>query len=157
MPCVFIVAYGNPLRSDDGVAWQAAGILESKFPEHEVEILRLHQLGPELAEAITHFERIIFLDAAFPSQGSKPGEIRIQNIFPNPNASDASRFSHVVTPHTIVTLAHTLYHADVKASLVTITGENFDHGESLSDSVKAALPSLIAKVEQRVRADLSNA
>jgi hydrogenase maturation protease len=154
MPRVLILAYGNPLRSDDGVACRAADQLRLSLPDAEIRCL--HQLGPELAEVITHFERVIFLDAAFPTEGTKPGEIHIQNVSPNLNASDVSRFSHVVTPHTIVTLAHTLYHADVKASLITITGENFEHGETLSNAVAAAFPSLISKVAQLVRSDLSN-
>ena len=156
MPPILIVAYGNPLRSDDGVAWRAADTLEGKFPEHNIEILRLHQLGPELAESITHFDSVIFLDAAFPTESTKPGEILIQPILPDANAADASRFSHVVTPQTVVTLASALYRANVNAQLVTITGENFDHGEALSKSVTAAFPSLISKIEQLVRANISN-
>src|SRR5262249_18835801 len=151
---VLIIAYGNPLRSDDSAAWRAADQLRLSMPGAEIQCL--HQLGPELAETITHFERVIFLDAAFPSPGTKPGEIRIQPIFPDTNATDVSRLSHVVTPHTVVTLASVLYHDDVNANLLTITGENFDHGESLSDSLTAAFPSLIAKIEQLVGANLSN-
>lgn len=153
MPRALILAYGNPLRSDDSVAWRAADQLRLSLPDAEIQCL--HQLGPELAEVITHFERVIFLDAAFPTEGTKPGEIRIQNISPNPGAPDASRFSHAVTPHTIVTLAHTLYHADVKADLITVTAQNFDHGDRLSDAVDAALPALVAQVMEIVRGPIS--
>ena len=153
MPRTLILAYGNPLRSDDSVAWHAADQLRLSLPDAEIQCL--HQLGPELAEVITHFHRVIFLDAACPSEGTKPGAIRVQNISPNPNAADASRLSHVVTPHTIVTLAHTLYHADVKADLITVTGENFDHGDRLSEAVAAALPALVAQVMEIVRTKIA--
>ena len=41
MARVLIVAYGNPLRSDDGVAWRAADLLAEKFSIPEVEMVRL--------------------------------------------------------------------------------------------------------------------
>ena len=62
---VLIIAYGNPLRCDDGVAWRAAEALEGKFPSEQVEILRLHQLAPELADAVRQRELVLFVDAAF--------------------------------------------------------------------------------------------
>ncbi|HTR47751.1 MAG TPA: hydrogenase maturation protease [Verrucomicrobiae bacterium] len=154
MPRVLIVAYGNPLRADDGVACRAADQLLQSLPDSEIQCF--HQLGPELAEAITHFERVIFLDAAFPTEGMKPGDIRIQPLLPNTNATDQSRFSHVVTPQTVVTLASSLYHVDVKADLITVTGQTFDHGDRLSDAVAAALPNLVAKVEQLARTPITN-
>ena len=152
-PRVLIIAYGNPLRSDDSVAWRAADRLRLSLPDAEIQCL--HQLGPELAEAITHFERVIFLDAAFLTEGMKPGEIHIQPILSDTNAIDASRFSHVLTPRTVVTLASTLYLADVNANLVTITGENFGHGDCLSNAVSAAVPSLVAKVIEIVRGHIA--
>jgi len=154
MPRILILAYGNPLRSDDGVAWRIANQLRLTLPD--VEIQSFHQLGPELAEAVTHFERVLFLDAASPREGVKPGQIRIEPVLPDATAGDASRFSHVVTPNTVVTLAATLYGVDVQAQLVTITGENFEHGESLSSPVTAALPALVAEIERIVRGHLEN-
>jgi hydrogenase maturation protease len=144
---VLILAYGNPLRSDDGIAWRAADALEAKLPKYEVEILRLHQLGPELAEIASRSEFIIFLDAAsVPS--SLPGEIRVEEIgSERTDPREASPFSHVLSPQTVITLADTLYGAHPKAILITVTGANFDHGESLSPSVEAALPVLIDRIE----------
>jgi Ni,Fe-hydrogenase maturation factor len=49
MPRILIVAYGNPMRCDDGVAWRAADALETNSCGGNVEILRRHQLAPELA------------------------------------------------------------------------------------------------------------
>ena len=64
MARVLIVAYGNPMRSDDGLAWHAADKLEGKYSPSEVEILRVHQLAPELAENVSRSEAVIFVDAA---------------------------------------------------------------------------------------------
>jgi Ni,Fe-hydrogenase maturation factor len=49
---VLIIAYGNPMRSDDGLAGRAADGLEGKYPPSEVEMLRVHQLAPELARVL---------------------------------------------------------------------------------------------------------
>src|SRR5579862_9528285 len=53
---ILIIAYGNPLRCDDGIAWRAADALAQKLSDSDVEIVRLHQLAPELAETISHFK-----------------------------------------------------------------------------------------------------
>ena len=95
MPRVLIVAYGNPLRSDDGVAWSAADELEKKFPGGNVEILRAHQLAPELADAVSRFEGVIFIDAATASDGGPPGEVRCEQAgLPE----GPVRFSHHLSP-----------------------------------------------------------
>ena len=145
MPHILIVAYGNPLRCDDGVAWRAAHALEGKFPPDEIEILCLHQLAPELAESAGLFDGILFLDAA---RGPNPGEIRIEEISRN---APAQASSHAVTPSTVLSLAERLYHARPRAFAISITGHNFEHGESLSPAVAAALPDLISRIETLLR------
>lgn len=155
VPCrVLIVAYGNPLRCDDGIAWRAANALEGKFPQSEVEILQQHELTPELAETASLFERVIFMDAAtVPS--SLPGEIRVEEL--RSEATDAgehTRFLHALSPQTIVGLAQTLYGVKLEAILVTVTAQNFDHGDALSPAAAAALPVLVERVESMVGAFL---
>jgi hydrogenase maturation protease len=141
MPRVLIIAYGNPLRSDDGVAWRAADALEGKFPAAEIEILRLHQLAPELAESVSRFEAVIFVDAA--EGKGKPGEVRCEEV--SPSAGKTS-FSHQLSPSAVLDMAKGLFGASPRAFSVTLTGESFDHGEALSPVVVAALPALIARI-----------
>jgi hydrogenase maturation protease len=154
MQQILIVAYGNPMRCDDGVAWRAADNLEKEFHSPDVQVLRLHQLTPELAETVSQFQRVIFVDAASAEQ-SQPGEIRIEAL-PAADSSDATRFSHVLSPKTVVALAAGLYGAQLRAFSATVTGENFGHGESLSAPVAAALPELVAQIATLVRESLSN-
>jgi len=149
---VLIIAYGNPLRSDDGVGWRAADALTYVLAKTEAEILCFHQLGPELAETISHFRHVIFIDAATTSQGKVPGEIRIEPISPaDKDATGPTRFSHHMTPPAVLGLAKTLYNAAVHAHLATVTGQSFDHGEGLSPAVNSALPDLVSKIESLVR------
>ena len=155
MPAVLIVAYGNPLRRDDGVAWRAADALRGKFPESQVEILCLHQLAPELAESSRGFECVIFVDAAS-QQAGNPGEIRVEEIrgeaIPK---SEAAAFGHSLSPAAVLALAANLYGAKPQVFSVTVTGEDFGHGDGLSPSVAAAVPDLISRIELLVQSALS--
>jgi hydrogenase maturation protease len=156
MPRVLIVAYGNSMRSDDGVAWRAADELERTFSgskiASEVEILRLHQLVPELAEAVSHAEAVIFLDAVSSGAGTEPGELRCEET--SPPASRTS-FSHQLSPSVLLALSQQLFGASPRAYAVTLAGESFDHGESLSPAIEAAIPKLVARTEALVRQLLS--
>ncbi len=141
MPRVLIIAYGNPLRSDDGVAWRAADAVEGKFPASELELTRVHQLAPELAETVSRFEAVIFVDAA--EGKGNPGEVRCEEVSP---AAGEARFSHQLSPRAVLGLAKTLYGTSLNAFSVTLTGQSFEHGEALSPAVVAALPGLIERI-----------
>jgi len=147
MPSVLIIAYGNPLRSDDGVAWRAADILAETFPARDVEILRLHQLAPELADTLRGFDRVIFIDAAFSEVAAiEPGTVRVDEIAAQ--TPDPARFSHAFSPQKVLGLAAELYGVQPRAFSVNVQGANFDHGNALSAAVANALPELIATIER---------
>ena len=103
MARVLIIAYGNPLRSDDGVAHRVADGLESRFSADEVEILRPQQLGPELAEAASRSRLVIFVDAA--SGNGEPGAIQIRELLPSGSDMKASVFGHAIPPAAVIGLA----------------------------------------------------
>lgn len=156
MPRILMVAYGNPLRSDDGLAWRAADQLEGKFSPAEVEILRLHQLAPEQAETASHFECVIFIDAAHTHtdnrRQSRPGDVRIDPIRPgDAGSAEPPRLFHAISPEAVLALAARLYKATPTAFSATVTGENFSHGEFLSPAVAAAMPTLTGSIEALVR------
>jgi hydrogenase maturation protease len=151
---ILIVAYGNPLRSDDGVAWRAADLIAQKLSESKAEILRLHQLAPELSETISHFATVIFIDATAADDKAVPGQIHLERITPQVRA-DTSRFTHAISPQTVVALAATLYGAKPQAFLVTIAAASFEHGDALSPLVEAALPTLVSEVDRLVEESLA--
>src|ERR1700756_4070643 len=146
MARVLLIAYGNPLRCDDGVAWRAAESLRGRFSGGDVEVLRLPQLTPELAEYITHSECVVFVDAAAGS--SSPGVVDVTEV---QCGNRQSALAHGLTPTTILCLAENLYRATPRAFSVTVTGDKFGHGQSLSPAVEAALPQLISRIESVVR------
>lgn len=156
MPRVLIVAYGNPLRCDDGLAWHAADELEHKFPSSEVEIVCTHQLAPEMAETVSRFSAVIFVDAAAADMDGKvqPGQVVCEEVS---QPAEQVHFSHHLSPAAVVALAKRIYGASLRAFSVTLTGECFDHGESLSPVVAVAIPKLVGRIDTLTQELLSAA
>lgn len=144
MERVLVIGYGNPLRSDDGMAWRAAERLRQQLPETS-RVMCVQQLTPEIAEDVALAEVVIFLDAC--STG-EPGRVRCETVRPQP---DELRFSHHLTPSEVLTLSEALYSAKPRAFLVSIRGEYFDHGESLSPLVLDAMPQVVSRVVSLVK------
>ncbi len=147
MPTCLIVGYGNPLRSDDGAGSKAAAALESEFSSPELQVIAAHQLTPEMAEPVARSSRVLFLDA---SHTGAPGEIRCQRIdrgevrrAVNPQPANVS---HHLAPSALLELAARYFHAEPEAWLLTITGDNFDLGESFSPAVEAAWEAYLARI-----------
>lgn len=153
MSRILIIAYGNPLRGDDGLAWRAAGELVARLGDAKIEIHTLHQLAPELAETISHQDAVIFVDAAAPAANRQPGEICCEEIREEEirETGQERAFSHQLSPHAVVALARQLYNRTPRAFSVTMTGQDFDHAESLSPPVVAAFPAFIQRIEALVQ------
>ncbi len=153
MARVLIITYGNPLRSDDGVALRVADQLEAKFSADDVEIVRPQQLGPELAEAVSRSRLVIFVDAA--SGTGEPGAIQIRELSAGGSEMKASAFGHAIPPVAVIELARQLYCARPKAYSATIVGQSFGHGESLSAVVNAAVPLIVERIGELIAVELA--
>ena len=151
-PRILIVAYGNPLRCDDGVAWRAADALEREFPKSEVEILRLHQLAPEVADSVRQRELVLFVDAACVDnvRSNRAGEIRVFEVSGTETRDSYGHFSHVYSPAKVLGFALELYREMPKAFVITVAGENFGHGDSLSAAVASVLPELVTRIQRLI-------
>ncbi len=135
-----VVAYGNPLRGDDGVGWQAAILLSRELKE-QVQVLARHQLTPELAETLSEASRVIFIDAACEGPA---GQVRCQKVEGTSGA--AQPFTHHVAPADLLAAAQHLYGHAPAGYLITINGDSFGYTETLSPAVQAALPNVVAQV-----------
>jgi hydrogenase maturation protease len=142
---VLIIGYGNPLRSDDGIGWQAGRLLAQALAGQDVEIITCHQLTPELAETLSHVAHAVFIDAD--AEGNA-GEIHCRYVCPSEPAS--SPFTHTCTPSGLLSSARQLYGRCPEAILVTVTAESFEFGDTLSPAVAAALPKLVNEVRHWV-------
>jgi len=149
VPRILIIAYGNPLRGDDGVAWRAAELLSQAGLPPGVEILTCHQLTPELAPAVSEAAGVLFVDAA---RSGPPGEVMTAAIEPQ---AQPSSFTHEFFPASILQLARELYGRAPQAFAVSLCGRCFDHGEDLSPEASAGLPGLVEAV-RKMSGDLAS-
>jgi hydrogenase maturation protease len=140
-----VLGYGNPLRGDDGVGWQAA-ILVARELEETVEVLARHQLTPELAETLSQMDRVIFIDAA--CEGT-PGEVCCRQLACQWGGGQS--FTHHVAPADLLATAQALYGHAPEGYLVTVNGASFGYTEALSPVVSAALPQVLAQVKEIVQ------
>ncbi len=131
MARVLVLGYGNRLRTDDGLGWQVAVELFRANTSPEVEVLPCHQLTPDLAEAVSFAETVIFIDSA---RDGKPGELRQEELY---SRSGSTSFTHDLSPATLLALAAELFGVCPRAHLVTICGECYDPGETLSATVNS--------------------
>jgi len=141
MARVVVLGYGNPLRSDDSLGWQVAVQLFRESHSADVEVLPCHQLTPELAETISKAAAVLFIDCA--KQGI-PGEFRCEEIHWQ---TGSVSFTHDLSPTALLDLASQLFGSCPRAFLLTICGECFATGESLSPTVSRQIP----KLKERVR------
>jgi hydrogenase maturation protease len=144
MPRVLIIAYGNPLRSDDGIAWRAVEELKREPGTTTAEIICVHQLMPELAEQVSHFENVVFVDA------SCEGELGTITCEPVSARSADVQFWHQLTAESLLALSAQLFGIAPRAFSVSFSGESFDHGDTLSRAATVGLPRLVARVSELV-------
>jgi hydrogenase maturation protease len=145
---VLVIAWGNPLREDDGVAWQVLEGLRSLRPRPSRPALRLrhaHQLTPEMAECISRAAGVVFVDAR---RDGLPGEVRCEPVSP---AAGRNPLAHSVSPHTLLLYAEGLFGRAPRAALVTVAGERFGMGEGLSPAVRRAVPRAMRIVVRQAR------
>jgi hydrogenase maturation protease len=137
-----VVGYGNPLRADDGLGLVVAQRLRSELEGDrslgDVVVLIRHQLTPELAEAISRARSVIFVDAR---EGDHPGLVDCRVVVPAEYGALA--FSHDVDPPSLVTMARLLYGACPTAVVISVDGEEFGYGTTLSAPVQAAVPEVV--------------
>jgi hydrogenase maturation protease len=136
MARVLIVGYGNCMKSDDGLGWQVAVQLFRSNTCPDVEVLPCHQLTPELAEPVSRAETVIFIDC---SRVGTPGEVQCQEIRCQ---SEPGAFTHDLSPLGLLDLASQLFGCCPRAFIVSLCGQSFQVGETMSPAVRNRLPEL---------------
>lgn len=122
-----VVGVGNPLRSDDGVGFYVASVLEERHIP-DVQTLVVQQLNLEVIEYFLNFDRIIIVDA-----NCSKCDIEFKKL----NAETCiMTSSHHVTPILLTSLAKTVYDKTLNVYLCLLKAENFEVGEGLSSSAK---------------------
>jgi len=115
-----LVAIGNSLRRDDGIAHAAL----RQWSAQDAEKLSVIQLTPELAETIANFDTVIFLDADVTAN-----HITIEPVSAKPPLPS---LSHASSPAEVAALARSLYGFRGEALVCRIPAADFSFGEGLS-------------------------
>ena len=104
MSHTIILACGNQLRGDDGIALHIACCLQEGYCDSETEIHCAQQWTPELTERISKADLAIFVDAS----GTIPaGVIRLQPVSSLEDWPGVT--THSLSPARLVALARELY------------------------------------------------
>ena len=116
-----VFAIGNTLRGDDGVAHRVADLLDAR---PEVEVRRVAQLTPELAEEVAGAASVVFVDA-----DPSAGEVRLERLAATPGRGP---ISHSMSAGELITLAERLYGFHGVAYLCHVPAQRFAAGEELT-------------------------
>jgi hydrogenase maturation protease len=151
MTRVLVVGYGNPSRRDDGVGLVVVNGLRQRsglpaldettdgFDDlgQSLDALFLQQLTPELAETLTDYDRIVFVDAHVGIYPELVHRVAVQPEF------DPALVSHHQKPADLLALTEQLYGAAPAAELISIRGFDFDFGTALSPATAEAVKQVI--------------
>lgn len=136
-----IIGYGNTIRGDDGVGYQIAEAV-AQWNLNHVQSLAVHQLTPDLAEAIAQAKTVIFVDAV-----ATLSEVKIEQLEPN----DAESFTgHYADPRSLLALTYALYKAIPTAYRILIPAVDFSFGETLSPVTQKSVELALVKIKQLV-------
>lgn len=143
MPEALVIAVGNPLRADDGVGHAVAdALLETPLPP-DVEVLKVHQLTPELAQPLSGVKTAVFIDAA---AGPELGKETFRKISALPVPPGA--LSHQCSPEQLLFTARSLYGRAPEGFLFTVESDYFEVGEKLSGAVRERIPGIVRRLRE---------
>jgi hydrogenase maturation protease len=143
MDCL-VIGYGNTLRSDDGVGQIVARKIANSHLLG-VRSLYLHQLTPELAADIAEVELVIFVDATLAAIAP---DVRVSPLKP---LSSVEIRSHMSDPRMLLNLAQTLYNHCPKAWWITIPGENFELGDTISPLAQRGMTQAFKQIDSLIK------
>ena len=150
MKKALLIGYGNPDREDDGVAWHilraislklgldAPQSYEDEFPESkQIDFAFYLQLTPEMAEDISEYEYVCFIDA---HTGSIPEVVRLIDV---ESEFQHSPFTHHLTPQSLLSMCETLYKKKPDAALLSVLGHRFLFTRQLSEETTELVPQAV--------------
>jgi hydrogenase maturation protease len=131
-----LIAIGNSLRRDDGVAHRVLDLLG----DAGADVRSVLQLTPELSEEISRYDQVVFLDADVgasdlnvldPSRAGQSRSVPRMEVI-EMDSPACSPLGHSFAAAEIAALSRSLYNFDGEAILCRIPVSDFGEGESLS-------------------------
>jgi hydrogenase maturation protease len=139
------IGYGNELRSDDGIGQRVARALQLS----NVKSIAVHQLTPELAEALANTDLAVFIDACLATENS---QVQVQSLLPNSSNVIAG---HTADPRSLLALTQALYNRCPQAWWIKVPGVNFELGYSLSPIAEIGVAIALQKITQIIDENFS--
>jgi hydrogenase maturation protease len=134
---LLIIGYGSPMRGDDVAGPHAARLLA----QQGFRTMDVHQLTPELAEAISSAREVLFLDA---HAELPPGKISIERLTSRPSAT--APLEHSASPAGLLRLTRRAYGAEPMAWLIGMGGSDFELSDRLSPAAEIAVARAIEEI-----------
>ena len=148
-----IIGYGNPDREDDGVAWHILRAIslklglpspssyEDEFSEHgQIDFAFYLQLTPEMAEDISSYEHVCFVDA---HTGNIPEPVRLIDV---ESEFQHSPFTHHLTPQSLLSMCETIYGKKPDAALLSVLGHRFLFSRQLSEETATLVAQAVDQI-----------
>lgn len=140
-----VIGYGNADRQDDGVGWHILKYLAERLgttvpddpgaaievESETVDLMFILQIYPELAEEISHYARVCFVDA---HTADIPEEVSWIDLSPE---YEKSPLTHHMSPRTVLSISKTIYDRAPEAILVSVRGFHFEFERELSSKTAA--------------------
>jgi len=127
MKQTIVIGIGNSGRRDDGLGWAFLEEIEQKWPEL-CDFEYRYQLQIEDAELISHYERVLFVDADL-NQHKRGFEFR-----PVRALAGASFTTHEMSPGNVLDLCQKIYNKSPDCFLLAISGISFELELGLSET-----------------------
>ena len=151
---ILLIAYGNPLRQDDGAGLLLAHMLEGvlRAAGCHVQQIATQQLTPELAVEIASDDvrAVVFVDSRISAQptGDAVDVTALQSL-----VGSSPSLGHHLQPEALLGYTELLHarQALPPAWLVTAPGVAFGYGETISETAQAAIRSALADRDSPLR------
>jgi hydrogenase maturation protease len=141
---ILVIGYGNQSRRDDGAGWLVIERLAA-LGLPDVELHAMHQLEMDLAETISRFDLVIFVDAAVTDS---PDAVTRTLVHRN---LEFRAVSHHMTPADVLALCRALYRKEPQVMLFSIRGHDFEFGMTVSPAVEDAANEVVQQIIQIVQ------
>ena len=140
-----VIGYGNADRQDDGVGWHIVKDLAERLgcevpddpgmpievESKTVDLVFILQIFPELAETISHYRRVCFVDAHTADIAEEISWIELSPEY------EKSPLTHHMSPRTVLSISATIYDKVPEALLVSVRGFSFQFERELSPRTAA--------------------
>lgn len=158
-----IIGYGNADRQDDGAGWHIVKIIAERLgksvpddpgeaieiEDETVDLIFILQIYPELAETISHYKRVCFVDA---HTSDIPEEISWVELSPE---YEKSPLTHHMSPRTVLSIAKTIYDQVPESILVSVRGFKFQFERKLSPQTEQLTRQAAERIWQWVQQEFS--